>query len=62
MEQVLNNQTLLLETLANAITRPMSRGQGMNDKLMDFLQTKASCAGANRVLICNDSNTNNNSQ
>ena len=42
LEQVMNNQTFLLEALANAITRPRSRGQGMNDKLTDFLWTKAS--------------------
>jgi len=54
--KVMNNQTLLLEALANAITRLSSRGQGMNDKLMVFLQTKARCA--NRVPIRNNNNTN----
>ena len=36
--QVMNNQTLLLEALANAITRQRPRGQGMNEKLTDFLR------------------------
>jgi hypothetical protein len=38
--QVMNNQALLLETLANAITRQRPRAQGMNDKLTNFLSTK----------------------
>ena len=38
--QVMNNQTLLLEALANVITHQRPRGQGMNEKLTDFLRTK----------------------
>jgi len=38
--QVMNNQTLLLEALANAINRPRPRAQGMNEKLNDFLRAK----------------------
>src|SRR5688572_9827774 len=38
--QVMNNQTLLLEPLANAITRQRPRGQSMNEKLTNFLRTK----------------------
>ena len=37
---MLNNQTRVLEALANAINRPRPRGQGMNEKLTDFLRTK----------------------
>ena len=40
LAQVLNNQTRVLEALANAINRPRTRGQGMNEKLTDFLRTK----------------------
>ncbi|MCQ8063994.1 retrotransposon gag domain-containing protein, partial [Salmonella enterica] len=36
----MNNQTLLLEALANAVTRQRPRGQNMNEKLTDFLRTK----------------------
>jgi hypothetical protein len=36
----MNNQTLLLEALANAINRPRPRAQGMNEKLTDFLRAK----------------------
>ena len=40
LEQVLNNQTLVLEALANAINCPRPCMQGMNDKLTDFLRTE----------------------
>jgi hypothetical protein len=38
--QVMHNQTLLLESLNNAINRPRPRMQSMNDKLTEFLRTK----------------------
>ena len=38
--QVMHNQTLLLETLANNVLRPRPHGHGMNEKLTDFLRTK----------------------
>ena len=38
--QVMDNQTRLLEALANAITRQRPRTQGMNEKLTEFLRTK----------------------
>jgi hypothetical protein len=37
---VLANQTLLMEAIANAINRPRPHVLGMNEKLIDFLQTK----------------------
>jgi len=40
LAQVINNQTLVLEALANAINRSRPCGQGMNEKLTDFLRTK----------------------
>ena len=40
LAQVLANQTLLLEAIANAITRPKPRVLGMNEKLIEFLRTK----------------------
>ena len=40
LAQVINNQTLVLEALANAINRSRPYGQGMNEKLTDFLRTK----------------------
>jgi hypothetical protein len=40
LSQVLANQTLLLEAIANAINRPRPRVLGMNEKLIEFLRTK----------------------
>ena len=40
LARVINNQTRVLEVLANAIIRPRPYGQGMNEKLTDFLRTK----------------------
>ena len=40
LARVINNQTRVLEVLANAIIRPRPCGQGMNEKLTDFLRTK----------------------
>ena len=37
---IMNQQTILLEALANAITRPRPRMQSMNEKLTEFLRTK----------------------
>src|SRR5688572_24314843 len=53
--QVMNNQTLLLEALANAVTRQRSRGQNMNEKLTDFLRTKPPTFGGSvNPLDAND--------
>jgi hypothetical protein len=40
LAQILVNRTLLLEAIANAINRPRPRVLGMNEKLIEFLQTK----------------------
>jgi hypothetical protein len=40
LAHVLDNQTLLLEAIANAINRPRPRVLGMNEKLIKFLLTK----------------------
>ena len=37
LARVINNQTRVLEVLANAIIRSRPCGQGMNEKLTDFL-------------------------
>jgi hypothetical protein len=37
LAQVLTNQTLLLEAIANAINHPRPRLLGMNEKLIEFL-------------------------
>jgi hypothetical protein len=40
LAQIIHNQTLILETLANALVNRQPRGQSMNDKLTAFLRTK----------------------
>jgi hypothetical protein len=40
LAQIIHNQTLILETLANALINRQPRGQSMNDKLTAFLRTK----------------------
>jgi hypothetical protein len=40
LAQIIHNQTLILETLANALVNRQPRGQNMNDKLTAFLRTK----------------------
>ena len=49
--QAINNQTLILEALANAIINKRPREQTMNDKLTAFLRTKPpTFAGSNNPL------------
>ena len=53
--QVLNNQTMLMEVMANAITRPRPRMQGTEDKLTAFLRTKPpTFAGSSNPLDADD--------
>jgi hypothetical protein len=40
LAQIIHNQTLILETLANALVNRPPRGQNMNDKLTAYLRTK----------------------
>ena len=40
LAQIIHNQTLILETLANALVNRQPRGQTMNDKLTAFPRTK----------------------
>ena len=40
LAQIIHNQTLILETLANALINKRPREQTMNDKLTAFLRTK----------------------
>ena len=40
LAQIIHNQTLILETLANALLNKRPREQTMNDKLTAFLRTK----------------------
>ena len=40
LAQAINNQTLILEALANALINKRPRKQTMNDKLIVFLRTK----------------------
>ena len=55
LAQAINNQTLILEALANAITNKRPREQTMNDKLTAFLRTKPSTfAGSNNPLEADD--------
>ena len=39
LAQIIHNQTLILETLANALVNKQPREQTMNDKLTAFLRT-----------------------
>ena len=40
LAQIIHNQTLILETLANALVNKRPQEQTMNDKLTAFLRTK----------------------
>ena len=53
LAQAINNQTLILEALANAIVNKRPREQTMNDKLTAFLRTKpATFAGSSNPFGC----------
>ena len=55
LAQAINNQTLILEALANAIVNKLPREQTMNDKLTAFLRTKPpTFAGSSNPLEADD--------
>src|SRR6185436_8290378 len=55
LAQIIHNQTLILETLANALVNRQPRGQTMNDKLTAFLRTKPpTYAGSSNPLNADD--------
>ena len=55
LAQAINNQTLILEVLANAIVNKRPREQTMNDKLTAFLRTKPpTFAGSSNPLEADD--------
>ena len=55
LAQIIHNQTLKLETLANALVNKRPRGQTMNDKLTAFLRTKPpTFAGSSNPLEADD--------
>jgi len=55
LAQIIHNQTLILETLANALVNRQPRGQTMNDKLTAFLRTKPpTYAGSSNPLDADD--------
>src|SRR6185369_5377046 len=55
LAQIIHNQTLILETLANALVNKRPREQTMNDKLTAFLRTKPpTFAGSSNPLDAND--------
>jgi hypothetical protein len=55
LAQIIHNQTLILETLANALINRQPRGQNMNDKLTAFLRTKPpTFAGSSNPLDADD--------
>ena len=55
LAQAINNQTLILEALANAIINKRPREQTMNDKLTTFLRTKPpTFAGSSNPLETDD--------
>ena len=55
LAQIIHNQTLILETLANALVNKRPREQTMNDKLTDFLRTKPpTFAGSSNPLKADD--------
>ena len=55
LAQIIHNQTLILETLANALVNKQPRGQTMNDKLTAFLRTKPpTFAGSSNPLDADD--------
>ena len=55
LAQAINNQTLILEAMANAIVNKRPREQTMNDKLTAFLRTKTpTFAGSSNPLEADD--------
>ena len=55
LAQIIHNQTLILETLANALVNKRPREQTMNDKLTAFLRIKPpTFAGPNNPLEVDD--------
>ena len=55
LAQIIHNQTLILETLANALINKRQREQTMNDKLTTFLRTKPpTFAGSNNPFQADD--------
>ena len=55
LAQAINNQTLILEALANAIINKRPREQTMNDKLTAFLRAKPpTFAGSSNPLEADD--------
>jgi len=55
LAQIIHNQTLILETLANALVNKRPREQTMNDKLTAFLRTKPpTFAGSSNPLDADD--------
>ena len=55
LAQIIHNQTLILETLANALVNKLPREQTINDKLTTFLRTKPpTFAGSSNSLEADD--------
>ena len=55
LAQIIHNQTLILETLANALVNKRPREQTMNDKLPTFLRTKPpTFAGSSNPMDADD--------
>ena len=55
LAQIIHNQTLILETLANALVNKRPREQTFNDKLTTFLRTKPpTFAGSSNPLDADD--------
>ena len=55
LAQIIHNQTLILETLANALVNRQPREQTLNDKLTAFLRTKPpTFAGSSNPLDADD--------
>ena len=55
LAQIIHNQTLILETLANALVNKRPREETMNDKLTAFLRTKPpTFAGSSNPLDADD--------
>ena len=55
LAQVISNQTIILEALANALVNKRPREQTMNDKLTAFLRTKPpTFAGSSNPLEAED--------
>ena len=55
LAQIIHNQTLILETVANDLVNKRPREQNMNDKLTAFLRTKPpTFAGSSNPLEVDD--------